>query len=219
MGYVVYYRVSTKKQGESGLGLDAQKRDVSLFLSSYANNETPIAEFTDVASGSDDTRTGFNQAIELCKQHNHTLLVSKLDRISRKMSTIASLMDIVKIKVACMPHADNFQLHIFAALAQQEREFISIRTKAALQEAKARGVKLGGNNRKRNATMEKKVYSKMLTRDSQHHNLLVALRKSKQTYEQMAHTMNGLGIKSPRGKELTAATVHRMCVRLDIHIA
>ncbi len=145
--YVNYMRVSTAEQGRSGLGLDAQRRDIDLFLENYS--EAPfkvIGEFTDVLSGRDDDRPELSKAIALAKQSGAALLVSKLDRLSRRVSFIAALMDDPKLdlRVAQMPNADKFQLHIYAALAEQERDFISKRTKAALREAKARGVKLGG---------------------------------------------------------------------------
>lgn len=218
MGYVVYYRVSTKKQGESGLGLDAQKSEIERYMKLYAKGEDIVAEFSEVASGTTDMRLEFVKAINMCKQEGHTLLVSSVDRIGRKLSIVAKVIEDINVKVASMPFASNFELHIHASVAEQESKLISERTKAALQEAKARGVKLGGNNKKRRKTMEKTVYNKMVARDEEHRNLLIALRNAKQTYEQIAKRMNELGIKSPRGKEMTATTVHRMCVRLNIHI-
>ena len=145
--YVIYLRVSTKQQGDSGLGLEAQERDIDIFLNSYNKGQFEIiGKFKDVMSGkgSVEERPTFKKAVELAKQHNATLLVAKLDRLSRDVETVARLIKAVDIKVACMPYADKFQLHLYAALAEQERDFISARTKAALQAAKARGVKLGG---------------------------------------------------------------------------
>jgi DNA invertase Pin-like site-specific DNA recombinase len=145
--YVTYIRVSTKEQGRSGLGLDAQSRDIELFLNSYS--EVPwevVGHFQDIGSGADNGRPELQKAIQLAKAKGAELLVAKLDRLSRKVSYLATLLDDKKLKlrVAAMPHADKFQLHIYAALAEQERDFISLRTKAALAAAKARGTKLGG---------------------------------------------------------------------------
>jgi len=103
-------------------------------------------QLVEVQSGSNNDRGELNKAVSLAKSENAILLIAKLDRLSRKVSFIASMMEDkrLQIKVCSMPHADNFQLHIYAALAEQEREFISMRTKAGLAAAKAKGVKLGG---------------------------------------------------------------------------
>ena len=132
--YIAYLRVSTKEQGRSGLGLDAQRRDISLFVNQRPCEAIIIQEFVDVQSGKNNARERLTEAISFAKKHNACLLVSKLDRLSRKVSFIASLMEDKQLnfKVASMPHADKFQLHIYAALAEQERDFISLRTKAAL---------------------------------------------------------------------------------------
>lgn len=145
--YVVYNRVSTKKQGESGLGLDAQQRDIGLYLNQYSDKPYQvIREVTDVKSGKGglSDRPLLRECVELCECTGAVLLVAKLDRLSRDVETIAHIIKRVNLRVACMPHADKFQLHLYAALAEQEREFISKRTIAALKSAKAQGVKLGG---------------------------------------------------------------------------
>ena len=145
--FIKYYRVSTRSQADSGLGLSAQQRDIDLYLSTYA--ETPwevIAEFTDVQSGKDDNRPELQKAMALAEETGATILIAKLDRISRRVSFISAIMERKKLNltVATMPNADKFQLHIYAALAEQEREFISLRTKQALAPLKGTG-KLGGN--------------------------------------------------------------------------
>ena len=145
--FVIYRRVSTAEQAKSDLGLKAQTRDIEMFLTHYAEQPFEVvAEFTEVQSGKDSDRHELTKALDLCRKLGATLLVSKLDRLSRRVSQIAALMEDRRInfRVASMPHADTFQLHIYAALAEQEREFISRRTKAALAEAKAKGRKLGG---------------------------------------------------------------------------
>ena len=145
--YVCYLRVSTQEQGRSGLGLEAQRRDIEIFLQNYST--TPwevIGTYQDIGSGADNGRPELQKAIALAKKAGAELLIAKLDRLSRKVAYLAQLMEDPKLKlrVASMPAADKFQLHIYAALAEQERDFISTRTKAALAAAKARGVKLGG---------------------------------------------------------------------------
>ena len=113
--YVLYLRVSSAEQGKSGLGLEAQERDIQLFLENYA--ETPygvVERFVEVHSGKDNERPLLNAAIALAKREKAVLVVSKLDRLSPRVSFIASLMDnrALDFKVAQMPHTDKFQLHI-----------------------------------------------------------------------------------------------------------
>jgi DNA invertase Pin-like site-specific DNA recombinase len=133
MKYVAYYRVSTKKQGQSGLGLEAQKSAVL----GYAINGEIIAEFIEVESGKNNNRAEIDKALKLAKENEATLVVAKLDRLSRNLTFISSLMD-SKVKFICcdMPEANEFTIHIFGALAQQERKMISDRTKKALAELK-----------------------------------------------------------------------------------
>lgn len=143
MKYVGYYRVSTKKQGKSGLGLEAQKQMVETFAE--ANGDL-VAEFVEVESGKNDQRSELSKAMALAKKSGASLLIAKLDRFSRRVSFIATMMEKgVPLVIAEMPNATDFQLHIFAALAQEERRLISERTKAALAQAKKQGKKLGLN--------------------------------------------------------------------------
>ncbi|MRG54588.1 recombinase family protein [Phyllobacterium sp. SYP-B3895] len=143
MKYVAYYRVSTKKQSKSGLGLEAQKLMVETFAEA---NGYLIADFVEVESGRNDQRAELTKAMTFAKKTNASLLIAKLDRFSRRVSFIATMMEKgVPLVVAEMPNATDFQLHIFAALAQEERRLISERTKAALAQAKRQGKKLGLN--------------------------------------------------------------------------
>lgn len=143
--YVAYFRVSTEKQGKSGLGLAAQHSLIERFLS---DGDEVIAEYVEVESGKNDERIQLWKAIHHAKRSDAKLLIAKLDRFSRKVSFIASIMEQgIGLVVAEMPHATDFQLHIFAALAQEERRLISERTRHALAEAKKRGVQLGKNGK------------------------------------------------------------------------
>ena len=214
--FVLYYRVSTKKQGDSGLGLDAQKRDIEIYLEAYA--DTPfevVGEFVDVASGKVDDREELQKAIALAEKFGATLLVAKLDRLSRKVSFIATLMDRKKLQlvVAAMPHADKFQLHIYAALAEQEREFISLRTKAALAPMKGTG-KLGGNRGSLDAANKAAIE----TADANAQKLadtIVPLRKSGRTLQQIADTLNTTGVKTTKGGKWYAKSVSNVLQRLS----
>jgi DNA invertase Pin-like site-specific DNA recombinase len=215
--FVIYYRVSTKGQGESGLGLAAQKRDIDLFLTTYA--ETPFevaAEFTDIQSGKDNDRVELNKALELCRKIRATLLIAKLDRLSRRVAHVAALLEDPKLtlRVASMPNADKFQLHIYAALAEQERAFISLRTKAALAAAKAKGAVLGGlrdATGKRNDALQAEAQS----RAAKVADLVQPLRAAGKTLRQIAEALNASSVPTARGGQWSAAQVMRVIERLE----
>ncbi len=213
--FVVYYRVSTKKQGDSGLGLEAQKRDINLFLDNYAEQPFEVVgEFTDTDSGSKSNRIEYQKAVALAQKLKATLLVAKLDRVSRDVEEIAGLIKRVTLRVAQMPHADNFQLHIYAALAEQEREFISQRTKAALQEAKARGVKLGGNRGNIDKANEAASNKAKTDAEKYRKHIEVIRDTGVTTYKGIADKLNELGVKTVRGGEFQAVQVKRLLERL-----
>ena len=141
--FVAYYRVSTDRQGKSGLGLEAQKVAVADYLN--GGNWKLLAEFTEVESGKKhENRPQLVRAIEACRKQKAKLIIAKLDRLSRNLAFTAALMDSgVEFIAVDNPHANKLTIHILAAVAQHEREMISERTKAALQAAKARGKRLG----------------------------------------------------------------------------
>lgn len=217
MEYVIYKRVSTQEQARSGLGLDAQERDISLFLEGFSEEpSTVLATFTDVLSGADSDRPNLAAAVDLCRKTGATLLVSKLDRLSRKVSVIAALMEDkrVKFRVAQMPYADNFQLHIYAALAEQERQFISARTKAALAEAKARGKQLGGlrdKTMRRNEAIQKNA----IERAAQVAGIIQPLKDAGKSLREIAGHLNRAGVQSARGGLWQASQVKRVLDRLE----
>jgi DNA invertase Pin-like site-specific DNA recombinase len=139
--YIAYYRVSTQRQGRSGLGLKAQRDAVLAFID---GNAELIEEFTEIESGKHSERPELQKALAVCKKHKAKLVIAKLDRLSRNLAFIATLMDSgVEFQAVDMPHANKLTVHILAAVAEHEREAISERTKAALKAAKARGTKLG----------------------------------------------------------------------------
>ncbi|QCU90547.1 recombinase family protein [Thiomicrorhabdus sediminis] len=216
--YVTYYRVSTKKQGDSGLGLDAQRRDIQLFLDNYSGVPYEVlAEFVEVESGANAERKELSEAIALAKKEAAILLVAKLDRLSRKVSFVSSLMDDkgLNLKVAQMPNADKFQLHIYAALAEQERDFISKRTKAALAEAKARGQKLGGL---RDKTNERNKAKRKVADDfaAKFRGILSPMVSAQMSLEAIATALNEAGHKTAQGKTFKAMTVKRLLDRLNL---
>ena len=141
--FVAYYRVSTDKQGKSGLGLEAQREVVT----AYINHEQGklVGEFQEVESGKSRTRPELRKAIAAAKLYDATLVIAKLDRLARNAYFLLSLRDAGVKFVACdMPQANNLTVTIMAAVAEEEAKMISDRTKAALKAAKARGVALGG---------------------------------------------------------------------------
>ena len=215
--FVVYTRVSTKKQGDSGLGLDAQERDIQLFLENYS--EVPwevVARFQDVESGTRADRPELEKAIALAKSTGATLLVAKLDRLSRSVAFIAQLLEDKKLnfRVASMPYADKFQLHIYAALAEQERDFISKRTKAALREAKARGVKLGGYREGHKAHHE--AISQNADRAAQRvASTILSRRAAGATFQAIADELNALGVETARGGRWYGTTVRNYAKRVE----
>jgi DNA invertase Pin-like site-specific DNA recombinase len=141
--WVSYLRVSTDRQGESGLGLEAQRKAVSDYLN--GGKWSLAAEFVEVESGKHSDRPQLAAALAACRKHKAKLVVAKLDRLSRNMAFIATMMDSgVEFVAVDNPHATRLTLHILAAVAEHERMMISQRTKAALAAAKARGKKLGG---------------------------------------------------------------------------
>lgn len=215
--YVIYRRVSTKEQGRSGLGLEAQDRDIALFLERFSPEPYEVlGTYTDVLSGADYDRPELSDALAVARSTGATLLVSKLDRLSRKVSVVAALMEDKRVafRVAQMPNADNFQLHIYAALAEQEREFISARTKAALKEAKARGVKLGGlrdKTMKRNAAIQENARA----RAEKVAGIVRPLREAGKPLREIAEHLNRAGVQTARGGLWQASQVKRVLDRLE----
>lgn len=199
--YVVYLRVSTEEQGKSGLGLEAQQRDIDLFLSNYSDVPYEVlATFTDILSGKNADRPELGKAIALSKKTGAEMLVAKLDRLSRNVAFIANLLEDKRLtfRVASMPHADKFSLHIYAALAEQEREFISLRTKAALQAAKGRGTKLGGL---RPGTAQRNEGAKAIADSNAQSvaSVVVPLRKAGASLRAIADALNNASMPTPRG--------------------
>ncbi len=183
--FVAYFRVSTDRQGKSGLGLEAQRKSVLDYLD--GGRWTLIAEFTEIESGKRNERPELAKALAACKKQKAKLVIAKLDRLSRNLAFIAALMDSgVEFTAVDNPHANKLTIHILAAVAQHEREIISARTSAALQAAKARGKSLGNpklSEARRHAEAAKKERA-----DRYSANILPVIRE-----------IQGSGIKSLRG--------------------
>jgi DNA invertase Pin-like site-specific DNA recombinase len=143
--FVSYLRVSTERQGKSGLGLEAQRQAVADYLN--GGNWELIAEFVEVETGKRDDRPRLREALHRAKVTGATLVIAKLDRLSRNLAFIATLQDSgARFVAADMPEANETMIQFLAVIAQHERKMISTRTKAALAAAKARGKRLGNPN-------------------------------------------------------------------------
>ncbi len=144
--YVAYFRVSTDRQGRSGLGLDAQRDAVAAFLD--GGGRKVVAEFQEVESGRDDDRPELAKAVARCRLTGSKLLIAKMDRLARRVSFVANLMDSgVEFEVANLPGMTRFTAHIYAAVGEEEARMISERTRSALAAVKGRGEKRLGNPR------------------------------------------------------------------------
>ena len=213
---VAYYRVSTVKLGSNGLGMDAQKAAVKAYAG--ANGLKIIAEYTEVETGTNKRfRPEVQKAIEESKQRQATLLIARLDRLSRSVSFTSALMD-ADIKFVCvdMPEANELTIHIMAALAQYEAKMISKRTKAALAAAKARGVKLGTPENLTDLSRERSAASnqasaKIAYRDQYHH--IEYMRNDGLSYDHIAKRLNSEGKLTRQGKPFQAMTVYRILKR------
>lgn len=141
--YIAYTRVSTKKQGSSGLGLEAQTASVTAFVNGHGKL---LATYTEVESGKKSDRTELTKALAHARRAKAILVVAKMDRLSRNVAFLSALMESkVEFVAVDNPHANRLTIHILAAIAEHEAKATSVRTKEALQAAKARGVKLGSN--------------------------------------------------------------------------
>ena len=219
--YVAYYRVSTRKQGASGLGLEGQKKAVREHLN--GGDWELIEEFTEVESGKNNERTELHKALRLCRLTGATLLIAKLDRLSRSVAFLANLRDSGVSFVSCdMPEANSLTIHIMAAVAQDERERISQRTKAALQAAKARGTKLGNPRLSECRNNDTSAARKARQREAQERamDVLAHIELIKEEHQgdpplslrRIASELNRRKVEPPSGKATTwhANTVRRV---------
>src|ERR1700732_619282 len=191
--FVAYYRVSTDRQGRSGLGLEAQETAVRGYLGASA----AIAEFTEFQTGKRDDRPELERALALCRKRKARLVIAKLDRLSRNLAFIAALMNSgVEFVAVDNPHATRLTLHILAAVAEHAREMIAERTKAALQAAKARGIRLGSNGADRLAPAYR---AEAVERARQLAPILAELKSVGMSARQMAAELTVRGIATPTG--------------------
>ncbi|GAB3716306.1 recombinase family protein [Spirosoma flavus] len=216
--YVAYYRVSTQRQGASGLGLSAQRTSVSSYI--YSKGEI-IAEFTDIESGKKNNRPELLKAIAYCKQNGGTLLIAKLDRLTRNVAFIFTLRDSgVEFVCADMPEANTLTIGVMATMAQYEREVIAERTRKALAEKKRQGAQLGTpQNLTAEAISKSRQVRQLAARQDENNRraatLVRSLRQTGQSWTQIAQTLNENGFRTRRGKPFRVMQVQRVIELMD----
>jgi DNA invertase Pin-like site-specific DNA recombinase len=209
--FVAYYRVSTDRQGRSGLGLAAQQKAVRDYLTGGGQI---IAEFTEVETGKRNDRPELGRALAACRRHKAKLIIAKLDRLSRNLAFIAALMDAGAEFIAVdNPNANKLTLHILAAVAQHEREMIGERTKAALQAAKARGIRLGRNAAERLAPANRQA---AMDRASQLAPIFIEMQAAGLSARAMAAELGARNVRTPNGAKWHAQTVLRIMRRMEL---
>jgi DNA invertase Pin-like site-specific DNA recombinase len=212
--YVSYYRVSTDKQGKSGLGLEAQKAAVADRLN--GGRWQIVAEFIEVESGKRASRAQLDAAIAACKKNKAKLIVAKLDRLSRNVAFLLKLIDSgVEVLFADLPELNGamgrFMLTTMASVAELEAGLISERTKAALKAAKARGVTLGRHGAE---VLAPKYRNEAHQRAKQLEPIIRELQGKGYSMRRMATELNKQNVKTPRGGEWHSQTVKMVLQRL-----
>jgi DNA invertase Pin-like site-specific DNA recombinase len=218
--YVAYYRVSTQRQGESGLGLEGQEETVTRYLN--GGKWTLVGAFTEVETGKRSDRPKLAEALAACRRHRATLIVAKLDRLARNTKFLLTVVEgtgdagVVFCDMPGLPEGPvgKFMLTQMASVAELEAGLISQRTKAALQAAAAKGVKLGGRRSNSAAIWRKGVKARKSRAAALAHNLkpiIDAIRaEGKVTLRDFAAGLNQRNIPAPRGGEWSATQVMRL---------
>ena len=220
--YVAYLRVSTQKQGFSGLGLESQRE----IIQNYLYDITPISEFIEVESGRKSNRPKLKEALDLCRKTGATLIVAKLDRLARNVSFLSSLLENdVEIVFCDFPQANKMVLHILAAISQYEAELIATRTRQALAAKKARGgAKLGNPEHLLDKHEEAIANSNKTNREKAKRNpnnkravaFLKVLVGQDITLNQMAEILNKEGFVTSQGYQFSPSTVYKLIKRYKL---
>lgn len=216
MKYIAYYRVSTKRQGQSGLGLEAQRQAVQKFI----NPELIDFEFTEVETGTNKKhRPILQEALELCKKHGAILLIAKLDRLTRNVAFVSYLLDSgVKFKAVDFPEANELTIHILSAIAQHEAKVISERIKAALavkrKQLAIEGKKLGTPTNLTTEDRNKGVLSiKTKAKNNENNKRVLAFLREvnckEYTLQALCDKLNANGFKTSRGSVFKPSQVRR----------
>jgi DNA invertase Pin-like site-specific DNA recombinase len=217
--YVSYFRVSTLRQGRSGLGLEAQREAVQAHLN--GGEWTQVGEYTEIESGKRNDRAELTKALAACRLHKATLVLAKLDRLARNVHFISSLMEAgVDFIAVDFPQANRLTVHILAAVAEHEAVAISQRTKAALRACRARGTTLGGyrggyvsDEARRRSAMTRTAAADAFASDAM--SAIEEVRRSGQTtHRGIARELKARGIPTRRGGEWTAVQVKAILARV-----
>ena len=219
--YIAYLRQSTKKQEISGLGIEAQKE----IIKNYLRDKSLTAEFVETESGKKTDRPVLQEALKKCRKIGATLIVAKLDRLSRNVAFTSRLLESdVEIVFCDFPEANRLVLHIIASIAEYEASLISTRTKQSLRAKKARGVKLGKPEnlidnlcsaiKKSNDTNRLKALENPNNRRAV--ALLRTLADKGMSLTKMAETLNAEGFVAPRGGKFKASQVDVLLKRYNI---
>lgn len=218
--YIAYYRVSRKEQGISNLGLLAQKSSVEKYVA--GQDGIILDEFTEIETGTNKReRIEIHKAIKKAKDTGAILIIAKLDRLARNVSFVSSLMDAgIEFLAVDMPSANNFTIHIFSALAEQEAKLISSRTKLALAELRKKGVVLGNpknltNEARAKGTERIKDNALNNDRNRQAQSIIANCKEKGMTYRQIANYLNELNFKTRYGKQFLPSTVYQLFSRLS----
>ena len=219
--YVAYLRVSTQKQGYSGLGLEAQRE----IIHKHLQDKVPVAEYIEIESGRKKERPKLKEALSLCRKEGATLIVAKLDRLARNVSFLSNLLESdVEIVFCDFPQANKMVLHILSAISQYEAELIAVRTKSALQAKKARGFKLGNPEHlmdKHKQAIRNSIRSCKEKADNNPNNkravaMLLTLIKEEYTLKSMADTLNREGFVTSQGCNFSKSTVYKLIKRYNL---
>lgn len=218
--YIAYYRVSTQKQS---LGLKAQQVNVSNFIKSNTDNIL-IAEYSEKESGKSNNRIELNKALSECKQQGATLIIAKLDRLSRNISFVFELKQSgIDFLALDLPQFNTLTLAVFMGLAQQERELISTRTKAALKIKKEQGYKLGRpnasftNEQINKASIKRKKIAENNENIKRAKLMIAALIKSTKNKSEIARQLNDNGFRTAKDKLFDAKAIDRIIKRYSLY--
>ena len=224
--FVIYKRLSKQKQQGNQYGFEAQDHDIAIFLKQYPD-AVIISEITETFTGKTlwTQRKGLVKAVELCEQTGATLLVSKIDRLGRHVESVSHLLNRINVKIATMPSATNMVIQIMSVMAEEEARAISMRTKAALQAAKARGIKLGGAanvgkthkvSSKTKLDNQKKYVTQTQPKYEYLRPALTNMRDNNYTYQQCADNLNLMGTLTPNNSKWCPVKVSRALTYLGV---